>query len=445
MAITHALPTNNYGVAHLIVATSAANGTHTTLAGAMADAVSGDTIFLRDNVTENVTLTAGVNIAAWQGGTLNTPTIIGTLTMTTAGTCNISGIRLQTNSAALLAVTGSAASIVNLDNCYLDCTNNTGFTFSTSSASARINLNNCYGDLGTTGIGFFSNSSAGAFQIFDSFITNSGASTTASTSSAGTLNINYSNILFPITLSSTAVGTWRHSNFTTSSQNVTSATLNGGTCVCLYCAFDSGTASAISIGSSSVFLEYSQIGSTNTNAITGAGTVNLAHTSFSASSNTINTTTQTGLVSRTGISRSAQQPAFLAVASLQSDVTGDSTVYTILYATEIFDQNSNFASPTFTAPYTGRYQFNATTELDDLGAGNTSGDITIVSSNRSVAVSSLNWGAVRASSNIYRVESSILLDMDAADTCTITVQIVGGTKIVDVGATHTTFSGYLVC
>lgn len=118
MTFTRALSTNNYGPAKFIVASSSANGTHSTLASAMAVATSGDTIFLRDSVTENVTLTPGVNISSWgSGSSLNATgraSITGTLTMTGAGSCTISGIQLQTNAAALLAVTGSAASVVNL-------------------------------------------------------------------------------------------------------------------------------------------------------------------------------------------------------------------------------------------------------------------------------------------------------------------------------------------
>ena len=91
MAFTHALSTNNYGPAKFIVATSAANGTHTTLASAMADAVSGDIIFMRDSVTENVTLTPGVSITSFAGSPSSSQvSITGTLTMTGAGICNLS-------------------------------------------------------------------------------------------------------------------------------------------------------------------------------------------------------------------------------------------------------------------------------------------------------------------------------------------------------------------
>ena len=297
MALTHAVSTNNYGTAHLIVATSAANGTHTTLATAMADAVSGDTIFLRDSVTENVTLTAGVNIAAWTGGTLNTPSITGTLTMTAAGTCTISGIRLVTNSAALLAVTGTLASIVNLNNCYLNCSNNTGITFSTSSASARINIISCQGDIGTTGIALISHSSAGTMNIFQCDFTNTGASTTANTVSAGSLILRKTTIVNPITLSGTGNIVAESCSFSTAAQNVTTLTLGGsGTQLIDRSGIDGGTASAATISTTAIII-LCTITSTNTNAITGAGTLNYSMLSFKGSSNTINTTTKTLQVS----------------------------------------------------------------------------------------------------------------------------------------------------
>ena len=94
MGFTHALSTNNYGPSKFVVATSAANGTHTTLASAMSDASAGDTIFIRDSVTENVTITPGVNIASYYGSADDSPAITGTLTMTGAGTSFLSGLRL---------------------------------------------------------------------------------------------------------------------------------------------------------------------------------------------------------------------------------------------------------------------------------------------------------------------------------------------------------------
>jgi len=312
MALTHALSTNNYGNPRLIVATSAANGTHTTLASAMADAVSGDTIALRDSVTENVTITPGVNITSLSGGgSLNVPSITGTLTMTGAGTSTLSGLRLVTNSAALIAITGSAASNLYVDNCYVNCSNNTGITFSSSSSSAALTLNNCEGNIGTTGITLFSHSSAGALAINYCRITNTGNATTASTVSAGIFNSSYSDLLFPITTSSTAAIGCGYSNFNTAATNTIALTLGGsGIQSIKYCGVQAGSASAITISATAV-VQFTDINSTNTNAITGAGAIVYSGLTFSGTSFTINTTTQTGSGTLIGSRNTAPSAGFL--------------------------------------------------------------------------------------------------------------------------------------
>lgn len=329
MALTHALSTNNYGNPRLIVATSAANGTHTTLASAMADAVSGDTIALRDSVTENVTITPGVNITSLSGGgSLNVPSITGTLTMTGAGTSTLSGLRLVTNSAVLIAITGSAASNLYVDNCYVNCSNNTGITFSSSSSSAALTFNNCEGNIGTTGITLFSHSSAGALAINYCRITNTGNATTASTVSAGIFNSSYSDLLFPITSSSTAAIGCGYSNFNTAATNTIALTLGGsGIQSVKYSGVQSGSASAISIGAAAV-VQFCEINSTNTNAITGAGSIVYSGIVFSGTSTTINTTTQTAAGTLQGSKNTAPTAGFLGerlVSAFTSATPGNGT------------------------------------------------------------------------------------------------------------------------
>lgn len=274
---THSLATNNYGPAKFIVATSAANGTHTTLASALTAASVGDTVFLRDSVTENVTLPAGVNIACWQGGRANTPAITGTLTMTAAGTSTINGIRFITNSAAAIAITGSAASILHIFNCDLNFTNNTGITFSSSSSSAILNFYNCTGDLGTTGIGIYTHTSAGTISFINTFLGNSGGSSTASTNSSGTVGFQISGIGSPISSSSTGAVSIINSTINTSGTNSVCITLSGTAVYNIHGGIlASGTASAVSVGTGCTvnFFASSSIQSTNTNAMTGAGTLN---------------------------------------------------------------------------------------------------------------------------------------------------------------------------
>ena len=298
MTFTHALSTNNYGPAKFIVSANAYEGTHTTIAAALTSASSGDTIFIRPGTyTENPTLKAGVNLVAYTADAY-TPnvTISGTCTLTTAGTVSISGIRLQTNSAFALAVTGSVASIVNLINCYINCSNNTGISFTTSSSSASIFLNTCQGDLGTTGIALFTHSSAGTLRIYEGYFTNSGGSSTASTQSGGSLIIERSNLANPVTTSGTTTAfSITDSSIDTSAQNVTSLTYGGSAVgTSRNVQLSSGTASAGSIGGS---LNYSsgRIVSTNTNSITGAGTLTAGNLIYSNQPPAVNVTTQSWL------------------------------------------------------------------------------------------------------------------------------------------------------
>lgn len=298
MTFTHSVASNNYGPAKWIVSANVYEGTHTTIAAALTSASSGDTIFIRPGTyTENITLKAGVNITAWPtdssiNGTGNV-IINGTCTMTVAGSCTISGIQLQTNSAALLAVTGSAASIVNLENCYLNMSNNSGITFSSSSASSAINITNSDGNIGTTGITLYSHSSNGTLGFFFCNFYNSGSSTTASTCSAGVVNADNAYFTLPLTISSTGAATFNFCQFAI--VNTTCLTAGGsGVQIFRYCFFGAGSASVVSIGTTCT-LEYCEINSTNTNAITGAGTLIGNTISYTGTSSGVNVTTKTML------------------------------------------------------------------------------------------------------------------------------------------------------
>lgn len=273
-------------------ATVGLRGTYQTIAAALTDAVSGQNIFIRPGTyTENLTLKAGVNLVAYAAdATTPNVTIAGTCTLTAAGTVTLSGIRLQTNAAACLAVTGSAASIVNLVGCYLDMTDNTGITFSSSSSSAKIMVYNSYGNLGTTGIAIFTHTSAGRLEFNNVPFLNTGGSTTASTASAGTLIANYSFFANPITTSGTNSFGMGWCNF--SAANTTCLTIGGSGGNNLFLStLLSGSASSMSVGSTFSCISCS-FNTNNTNAITGAGTLLYTDLSFFSSSN-INTTTQT--------------------------------------------------------------------------------------------------------------------------------------------------------
>lgn len=158
-------------------------------------------------------------------------------------------------------------------------------------------------------------------------------------------------------------------------------------------------------------------------------------------------TNDTFIMTDTGERTMPLQPAFSAYNSVtDSNVTGGGTIYTLIYDTEVFDQNGDFdGTSTFTAPVTGRYWLGTNIECDGITSSETSGFITIVTSNRSYQVNQKNVYAASTSGN-YQFHSESIIDMDAADTVTITIRILGGTDVVDVlggGDMLTSFFGYL--
>ena len=140
------------------------------------------------------------------------------------------------------------------------------------------------------------------------------------------------------------------------------------------------------------------------------------------------------------------QPAFSAYNSATDlNVTGNGTQATVDFDTEVFDQGGDFAADTFTAPMAGRYQLNAHVSVEQI-SGATGVALRIVTSNRTYlkdTTLSVNAGQVDTCLSL-----SVLADMDAADTATVTIAVKGvGADTSDVtgGLSHTFFSGFLAC
>lgn len=139
------------------------------------------------------------------------------------------------------------------------------------------------------------------------------------------------------------------------------------------------------------------------------------------------------------------QSAFLAIDGTAANQTGDGTAYTVVYATEVFDQNGDFdGTSTFTAPVTGKYQFNISIQIEGITGSHTRGKVDFVTSNRTYYGGYVSPAAAQDSSNEYSFELSYLVDMDASDTAYVSVTVYNGTLVVDIGA-DTYFSGYLAC
>lgn len=137
------------------------------------------------------------------------------------------------------------------------------------------------------------------------------------------------------------------------------------------------------------------------------------------------------------------QPAFLAHnSSTDTDVTGNGATAAIDFDTEIFDQNADFASDTFTAPVTGRYLLTTAVKVLDMSSAS-SIDMTLITSNR-------NYQQVTATppDSVNAFTITAVADMDAADTASVQIIVsgmVGDTADIEGGATLSTFfSGCLL-
>jgi hypothetical protein len=148
-------------------------------------------------------------------------------------------------------------------------------------------------------------------------------------------------------------------------------------------------------------------------------------------------------IDATGAVTMPLQPAFLAKpASLQTNLALNTDV-TIVFGTEIFDQNGDFASNTFTAPVTGKYQINVHVYFNALDVDGTFYEIKIITSNRN-HVHVIDMRPFDADAPNWSFNASVLTDMDASDTAYIAVKPYNtGAAQADV-AVESHFSGYLV-
>lgn len=324
MTFTRALGTNNYGPAKFIVdGTTTANGTHSTIAAALNVASSGDTIFIRPGTyTENLTLKAGVNLTAFTCDAF-TPnvTISGQATYTGTGRVTCSGIRFQTNSDNCIEVSGNNASVLLLVECFINCSNNTGISFTSSHANSEISLNSCYGNIATTGISLFSMNSSGDLILDKCTIYNTGLATTASTCAGGSLIIlNCPTIQFPISTSGSSTFVASHTRFDCFAINqVNLVAAASEDAKALHCTFISDS-SAVITATDNLEMQNCTVQTSSATPITGAGTLTYGLISFADATAAISTTTQS-------LTRTIPGAGYQFRQSSESGSPSDSTTY----------------------------------------------------------------------------------------------------------------------
>ena len=148
------------------------------------------------------------------------------------------------------------------------------------------------------------------------------------------------------------------------------------------------------------------------------------------------------IINAAGAVTKANQPAFQGQAEALNNIPANSANQTITFS-EIFDQGGNFASNTFTAPVTGKYQINVHVLLENIDSAANYYQLQLITGNR------IYYETVDADygqDNSYlAVQIAVLADMDVGDTAVVAVHQNGGTAQTDVNTTTSKFSGFLAC
>ena len=135
------------------------------------------------------------------------------------------------------------------------------------------------------------------------------------------------------------------------------------------------------------------------------------------------------------------QPAFSVLpASQQANFALDSDV-TVVFGTEVFDQNADFASNTFTAPVAGKYLLTYMIGLANMDSASNYYRTRLITSNRNYDdLMDPDFGQDPA---YWWIKASHVVDMDASDTAYIQIRQASGTQQTDV-ETDSYFTGCLL-
>ena len=192
------------------------------------------------------------------------------------------------------------------------------------------------------------------------------------------------------------------------------------------------------------------VNSTAGDATSGVGEIAVIRGSLNAGDMVFRTatgssgTTEKMRIDEDGAITSTTQPAFQAKSvAVQSNIAINTAV-TVVLGTEIFDQGGDFASNTFTAPVTGKYQLNFQVRVDSLDTDASYYSTRLITSNRTYYTPLMSSSSLSSDPSYWTFASSVLADMDASDTAYITIWQAGGAVQSDI-STDTYFSGFLAC
>lgn len=155
--------------------------------------------------------------------------------------------------------------------------------------------------------------------------------------------------------------------------------------------------------------------------------------------------TRSGII---GIEQNVLQPSFNAYpSSTQSNIAYNEWV-TVAFGSERWDTGGNFASNTFTAPRTGKYQFNVSlylTDIQDDAAYYGLSLLTSTGGGKSYDLAIFDPTSFDKDASFWYMGGAVLADMGVGDTAYARIYQSGGTGSSTDIQTASNFSGFLVC
>lgn len=304
----------NYSTANGLIIDPNGNGDFTTIQAAI-NATSGQkTLFIHPaTYSENITLRNGISLIS-MSPLVNDVIISGKVSFSAAGFALLSNIMLINSGDFSISCSGAGSQFLYLNNCSTFTVDFDSISQANSNPSSLITARSCNLNLGALNTAYFQNSGVAGSIYLDCFFANGFFSTKASLVSSGFVQINNATSTGCFSTSDTGYFIIQNSNIDCSVINTAALTHNGtGTASTIFnSSFAGGTSSALSVGVDATLEVYnSSVSSSDTNAITGAGTIKYSGITFSGTSKTINTTTQTDCGTLQGSKNTAPSAGFL--------------------------------------------------------------------------------------------------------------------------------------
>ena len=140
------------------------------------------------------------------------------------------------------------------------------------------------------------------------------------------------------------------------------------------------------------------------------------------------------------------QPCFRVDSGTQDNVAVSANV-NVIFSSEIFDTNADFntGTYTFTAPVTGKYQFEVLLRVANVDTAYSYIQMVLIGSNRNTTMDTLGpVSNFMSADGEVSLRGSAILDMDTNDTALVRIRMQGGTAQADIDSDGSYFMGHLI-